>query len=142
YFITVADSGARAAATTTCTLICMHEFIAERILDFQCARRGRFLSGYLVHCDRFGDALQGCALHQRRDIGPRQERRRLWMLDDWLGCEDRARDRKALDAGCDVHGRAKIVKAVVEHNGKARSLVDADLEQQALRPGLIAYGGD
>ena len=52
------------------------------------------------------------------------------MVDDRPGRQDRTRVGQTLHARRDIDGTAEIVLAVVENDGEARPLVDADLEQQ------------
>src|SRR5580704_18581932 len=89
-------------------------------------------SGNLVDRHFLGDATQRTLMRDRFELAGFEQLARSGMFDDRSGRQDRTRVGQTLHARRDIDGAAEIVLAVVENDGEARSLVNADLEQQTV----------
>ena len=98
-----------------------------------CALMGRLRaeklrdSRYLEDGELVSKAFQQKAAFGRLKAVGLQQFRCLRVLHDRLSGKNRAGAGKSLDPSSNVHGVAKIVRAVVQHYRKAGSFVDANL---------------
>src|SRR5580698_70807 len=108
------------------------------------SRRRMFQSRLRDFVDRHfaGDAFERGLLRAWRNAGFGQQRCRLRVVDHRLGGEHGVRDREPLHPGGDVDRLAEIIEPVIEHDGKARTLMDADFENEVFAARLLANGAD
>src|SRR5579859_4068422 len=88
----------------------------------------------LVNRELLADPAQQVVLALWGMPAGRKDAGGMLIGDDRAARDDRARGGEPLDAGRDVDGLAEIVLTVVEHDGQARTFMDADLEEKILVP--------
>src|SRR5260370_40044523 len=85
------------------------------------------ISGDLINHDLVGNAAQRGLLLNRDNRLLVEDGGYRGSVDHRPGDVDRLRGRQALNPCSDIDGLAEIILALVEHDGKARTFMDADL---------------
>src|ERR1700731_4749043 len=104
------------------------------------AARGAYyvsaISGDLVNDNLVGNPAQRRLLLDRRDRLAVENGGHLGRVDHRPRNMHRLRGRQALHACGDVDGLPEIILALIEHDGEARALMDADLDHQIVSAAL------
>src|SRR5260370_41992704 len=90
------------------------------------------ISGDFINDDLVGNAAQRGLLLNRDDRLLVEDGGYRGGVDHRPGNVDRLRRRQALNPCGDIDVLAEIILALVEHGGKARTVMDADLDHQSV----------